>query len=277
MNDLPRRQPCEPSGKWANQRVEERATSTQWRLRFFCSRPSMFRSEIHAAIVAAAFALTACGGTPQGAATRVIIPRGASFGQATDSLAKAHLIGWPKLFKLYGRVTGGDRSIKPGTYLLRHDTPWKDIVSALNGGHGLVNTITIPEGFSISQINPLLAKTLHVSAGSVDSAVRDTALLARVDAPTRTLEGYLFPDTYAFPIGTTATQAVREMVLNFERHWKKEWDQRLVDLKINRNDLVTMASIVEREAVRPEERPVIAAVYYNRLRKGMLLQADPTV
>jgi UPF0755 protein len=237
----------------------------------------MFRSEGRAAIVAMALALTACGGTPQGAATRVIVPRGASFSEATDSLANAHLIGWPRLFRIYGRVTGGDRKIKPGTYLLRHDTPWKDIVSALNGGHGLVNTITIPEGFSLSQINPLLAKTLHVSVGSVDSAVRDTALLARLDVPTRTLEGYLFPDTYAFPLGTTAAQAVREMVFNFERHWKKDWDQRLVDLKINRNDLVTMASIVEREAVRPEERPVIAAVYYNRLRKGMLLQADPTV
>ncbi|HUR00268.1 MAG TPA: endolytic transglycosylase MltG [Gemmatimonadaceae bacterium] len=237
----------------------------------------MLRSEARAAIVATALALTACGGTPQGTPTRVIIPRGASFGQATDSLAKAHLISWPKLFKLYARATGGDRRIKPGTYLLRHDTPWKDIVSALNGGHGLVNTITIPEGFSLSQINPLLARTLHVSVGSVDSAVRDTALLARLDVPTPTLEGYLFPDTYAFPVGTTGPQAVREMVFNFERHWKKDWDQKALDLKINRNDLVTMASIVEREAIRPEERPVIAAVYYNRLRKGMLLQADPTV
>src|SRR6476620_7523144 len=109
MNVSPRRQPCEPSGKWANQRVEERATSTRWRPRFFCSKRSMFRSEICAAVVAAAFTLTACGGTPQGAATRVIIPRGATFSQATDSLAKADLIGWPKLFKLYGRVTGGDR------------------------------------------------------------------------------------------------------------------------------------------------------------------------
>jgi UPF0755 protein len=112
---------------------------------------------------------------------------------------------------------------------------------------------------------------------SVQAAVRDTALLARLDIPNPTLEGYVFPDTYAFPLGTTARQAVREMVYSFERRWKPEWDSSLVDLKINRNDLVTMASIVEREARLPEERPVIAAVYYNRLRKGMLLQADPTI
>ena len=237
----------------------------------------MLRSKTGLALVAGIAVLTACGGTPHGAATRVIVPRGASFGQATDSLAKAGLISYPKLFRLYGRLTGGDRNIKPGTYLLRHDTPWSDIVGALNGGHGLVNTVTIPEGYSISQINPALAKTLGVSLASVDSAVRDTALLARLDVPTPTLEGYLFPDTYAFPVGTTARQAVREMVIGFERRWKPEWDTKLIELGVNRHDFVTMASIVEREARLPEERPVIAAVYYNRLRKGMLLQADPTV
>jgi UPF0755 protein len=237
----------------------------------------MFRADSRLAIVAVCALVAACSGQPHGAATRVIIPRGASFAQAADSLARTGLIGSPRMFRLYGRVTGGDRNIKPGTYLLKHGTPWKDIVSALNGGHGLVNTITIPEGYTLLQITPLLARTLRVPMDSVQAAVRDTALLARLDIPNPTLEGYVFPDTYAFPVGTTARQAVREMVYSFERRWKPEWDSSLVDLKINRNDLVTMASIVEREARLPEERPVIAAVYYNRLRKGMLLQADPTI
>jgi len=237
----------------------------------------MFRANRRSALVAACLFALACAGQPHGAATRVIIPRGASFAQAADSLARTGLVGSPRMFRLYGRLTGGDRNIKPGTYLLKHGTPWKDIVSALNGGHGLVNTITIPEGYSLSQITPLLARTLKVPADSVDAAVRDTALLARLDIPNKTVEGYVFPDTYAFPLGTTARQAVREMVYAFERRWRPDWDSSLVELKINRNDLVTMASIVEREARLPEERPVIAAVYYNRLRRGMLLQADPTI
>jgi len=237
----------------------------------------MFRADSRFALVAVCALAAACSGQPHGAATRVIIPRGASFAQAADSLARTGLIGSPRMFRLYGRVTGGDRNIKPGTYLLKHGTPWHDIVSALNGGHGLVNTITIPEGYTLSQITPLLARTLRVPMDSVQAAVRDTALLARLDIPSPTLEGYVFPDTYAFPVGTTARQAVREMVYSFERRWKPEWDSSLVDLKVNRNDLVTMASIVEREARLPEERPVIAAVYYNRLRRGMLLQADPTI
>ena len=237
----------------------------------------MFRTDLRLALVAGCVLVAACGGEPHGTPTRVIIPRGASFGQATDSLAKAKLVGSKKMFRLYGRLTGGDRNIKPGTYLLKPGTPWKDIVSALNGGHGMVNTITIPEGYSIAQITPLLARTLKVPADSVKVAMRDTALLARLDIPNPTLEGYVFPDTYAFPLGTTARQAVREMVYSFERRWKPDWDASLVELKINRNDLVTMASIVEKEARVAEERPVIAAVYYNRLRRGMRLQADPTV
>jgi UPF0755 protein len=237
----------------------------------------MLRVNTRLALIAMCVVTAACAGQPHGAPARVIIPRGASFGQATDSLAGAGLVGYPKIFRLYGRVTGGDRNIKPGTYLLKHGTPWSDIISALNGGHGLVNTVTVPEGYTISQITPLLAKTLKVPADSVTAAMSDTALLARLDLPNKTLEGYLFPDTYAFPVGTTARQAVREMVYSFERRWRPDWDSSAADLKINRNDLVTMASIVEKEARVPEERPVIAAVYYNRLKRGMLLQADPTV
>src|SRR5213593_1126871 len=194
----------------------------------------MLRVRKRLALVAVCVVSAACVGQPHGTPTRVIIPRGASFGQATDSLASGGLVGWPKTFRLYGRLTGGDRNIKPGTYLLKHGTPWNDIISALNGGHGLVNTVTIPEGYTVAEITPRLARTLRVPAESVEAAIRDTALLARLDVPNPTLEGYMFPDTYALPIGTTARQAVQEMVYEFERRWKPEWDSSLVDLKINR-------------------------------------------
>ena len=228
------------------------------------------------ATLALTLILAACSG-PTGAAIRVIVPKGASFAVATDSLKRAHLVSYPILFRIFARLKGDDRNIKPGTYLLKRGTPWPAILDALNGGHGLVNTITIPEGFSLQQIVPLLASTLRVPADSVNAAVRDTALRARLDIPTPTLEGYLFPDTYAFPEGTTARQAADEMVKRFEREWKPEWNAQLLTLGLNRNDIVTLASIIEKEAKRPEERPVISAVYHNRLRKRMLLQADPTV
>ena len=226
--------------------------------------------------IALALLLSACGG-PHGAAKRVIVPKGASFAAAADSLEHAGIVRFPLLFRIFARVKGDDRNIKPGTYLLKHGTPWPDILSALNGGRGLVNTVTIPEGFSLQQIVPLLALRLKVPVDSVKAAVSDTGQLARLDIPTKNLEGYLFPDTYAFPEGTTARQAVSEMVRRFEREWKPQWNARLDTLALNRNDIVTLASIIEEEAKRPEERPVISAVYHNRLRAGMLLQADPTI
>lgn len=207
----------------------------------------------------------------------MIVPKGSSFATATDSLHRAGLVGSPFFFRLYARVRRADRHIKPGTYLLKRGTRWPDIVEALNGGHGLVNTVTIPEGFALSQIAPLLAETLSVPADSVNAAVRDTAQLKRLNIPTPTLEGYLFPDTYAFPDGTTARAAVNEMVTRFEREWTPQLTARLQQIAMTRHEVVTLASIVEAEARVPGERPVIAGVYVNRLRAKMPLQADPTV
>lgn len=222
-------------------------------------------------------AVTACSSAPHGAPIRVIVPKGATFAAATDSLGKAGLVSAPLFFRVYARLNGKDRNIKPGTYLIKRGTPWSEIVDALHGGKGLVNTITIPEGFQVSQIVPLLAQTLSVPADSVTAAVRDTALISRLGIPSGSLEGYLFPDTYAFPDGTRARDAVLEFVRRFEREWTAEWTARLGQLGMTRHEVVTLASIVEREAKVASERPVIAAVYRNRLRAKMLLQADPTV
>jgi UPF0755 protein len=122
-----------------------------------------------------------------------------------------------------------------------------------------------------------VAQALSVPVDSVNAAVTDTLLLNRLAIPARTLEGYLFPDTYAFPDGTRARDAILEMVKRFEREWKPEWNAQLAKGSLTRHQAVTLASIVEREAKVAAERPVIAAVYINRLRAKMLLQADPTV
>jgi UPF0755 protein len=215
--------------------------------------------------------------SPRGAPIRVIVPKGASFASAADSLHRAGLVGSTLLFRVYGRFREADRGIKPGTYLIKRGTPWPEIVSVLHGGHGLVNSITIPEGFTLAQISALLAQTLNVPLDSVNAAARDTAILHRLGVSAPTLEGYLFPDTYAFPDGTHARDAIAEMAKRFEREWQPAWDARLAKLTLTRHEVVTLASIVEREAKVPSERPVIAAVYLNRLRQKMLLQADPTV
>jgi UPF0755 protein len=221
-------------------------------------------------------AAAACRGSGTGEA-RVVVPRGATLRVAAESLAKARVVQNATAFRLYAMVRGRDRSIQAGTYVFKRGTSWSEVLEDLRGGKGLEHSITIPEGWSLFQIVPQLARVLNAPVDSVQAAVRDTALLHALDIPTSTLEGYLFPDTYVFPEGTTPRAAVRIMVERFQQVWQPEWDQRLQALAMSRNDVMALASIVEKEARLPEERAVIAAVYLNRLKSGMLLQADPTV
>jgi UPF0755 protein len=220
--------------------------------------------------------VTACTSSNE-KAVRVTVPAGASFGAAVDSLARSGVISSPKLFGFYASVRGRDRELKAGTYVFQPGTSWNGVLDALTRGKGLVHTVTIPEGFSLASIAQLIGRALSVPPESVIAASSDTALRHRLDVPTPTLEGYLFPDTYTFAEGTSPSEAVRTLVGRFEQVWKPEWDARLQELTMSRHDIVTLASIIEKEARLAEERPVISAVYHNRLRIGMLLQADPTV
>jgi UPF0755 protein len=221
-------------------------------------------------------ALAACRGSGTGR-VRVIIPHGSTLRVAAESLAHAGVVQSATMFRVYAKLRGSDRSIRAGTYVFQRGGSWGEVLDDLRGGKGLEHAITIPEGWSLYQIVPQLARVLGAPIDSVQAAVRDTALLHAVDVPTPTLEGYLFPDTYVFPDGTTPRAAVRVMVDRFQRVWQPDWNQRLQELAMSRNDVMALASIVEKEARLPEERPVIAAVYLNRLKTGMLLQADPTV
>ncbi len=212
-----------------------------------------------------------------GSAARVVIPRGASMRAAADSLAAHDIIGSTRLFRWYASLRGNARAIKPGTYLLPPGAGYATVLDALVNGKGIMTTVVIPEGFDLRDITPALAKALDVPEDSVRAAVTDTAWINQLAVPVPSLEGYLFPATYAFPEGTTAREAVNAMIERFLDAWKPEWDARLQALSITRHDALAMASIVEKEARKPEERPIISAVYWNRVKAGMLLQADPTV
>ena len=229
------------------------------------------------AMAIAAGMAAACGGEPHGVPEHVVIPIGSSFRAAADSLGRAGIVEFPRAFRVYASLTHRDRVLKAGTYLLQRGISWSEALDALTRGKGLVHTVTIPEGWSLADMVPALSHALLVPPESVEAAARDTALLSRVSATSGTLEGYLFPDTYSFPDGTTARTALGEMVREFEREWKPRWDEERATLGMSRNDVVTLASIIEKEARLSEERPVISAVYHNRLRLGMPLQADPTI
>jgi len=220
-----------------------------------------------------AVALVACSSDdgPQ----RVVIPPGSPFRVAADSLASRGVISFPRLFAWYASISGRDRAIKAGTYQFSGSQSWGDIIDALAEGRGLFHTVTIPEGWGLLRIVPQLAKTLEVPEESVAVAVRDTALLRRLDTPTPTLEGYLFPDTYKLAPGTHPSAIVQTMVQNFRKQFGGELA--FIATGLDLHDTVTLASIVETEARLEKERPLVASVYLNRTRIKMPLQADPTV
>jgi UPF0755 protein len=223
-------------------------------------------------------AVAACGSNDQTNVT-LTIRRGSSFREAAESLAAHDVVKFPRLFGFYASQRGLDRKIEYGTYLIRRGASWDEILTALQLGKGLVNRVTLIEGLPLWEMIPILSQRLALPTESLEAAVRDTVLLKRVGVPRGhpTLEGYLFPDTYDFPVNINARQAVDLMVRRFERAWKPEWNARLDTMKMTRHEIVTLASIVEKEVRRREEAPVVAAVYLNRLQRRMLLQADPTV
>jgi UPF0755 protein len=234
---------------------------------------SVRRSRLAGAVMVL-LAVAACGGEGN---ARVTVPSGASLRLAADSLEAAGVIGSAKVFSLYAKLTSRDRGIKAGTYILDRGASWNTILDALEAGRGIVFTVTIPEGWDLKTMIPVIARTMKVDSAALDSATRDTALIGRLGIPTPTLEGYLFPETYLLPEGTEARPIVRRLVAEFERRWEPEWNAQLEKLGMTRHQVMTLASIIEKEARVATERPTISAVYHNRLTRGMLLQADPTV
>lgn len=213
-----------------------------------------------------------------GAMARVTIPPGATLAAAADSLASARVIRSGRVFELVARLTGGaSGAILPGRYLIPRGTGTAAILEQLHTGTNRFRRLVIPEGWAITQIARLMRDSLGADTAEFLAATRDSSRRARMQTAAADVEGYLFPATYDFTDGVTAAMAVDTMLTTFERRWKRSWDSVLTAQKRTRHDVVTLASIVEKEAGRSSDRPLIAAVYANRLRAGMRLQADPTV
>jgi len=152
-----------------------------------------------------------------------------------------------------------------------------EVVRRLEQGRGLVHQVTIPEGLAARQIAQLLAERGLVDQDRFLSLLRDRALLEGHGVEGDSLEGYLFPDTYRLVKGQAEDTIIQRMVRRFHEVFGPDEQARGARLGMSVRDVVTMASLIEREAKVPRERPLISAVFHNRLRVRMPLQSDPTV
>jgi UPF0755 protein len=211
------------------------------------------------------------------AATLFIRP-GATIDEIARDLVQAGMLRSPFAFSILARATGTDRQLKAGQYTFHRGDSVLSILTTLVRGMSGQNLVTIPEGQTARDLAALFERRLGTDPEEFLAAVADSALRAEFECPGPTLEGYLFPDTYAFLPTTAARTIVRTMAGQARRILDEELARGgPIALEFTPHEILTLASIVEAEAMRAEERPRIAAVYLNRLRRNMLLQADPTV
>ena len=212
-----------------------------------------------------------------GPMVRITIPQGSGFRSVADSLAAHQLIGSSLWFRTLGRLRGVDRRVQAGVYDVPAGASAWEVLSILQEGKVALVRLTVPEGLTILELADLAHDRLGIPGDSLEAVSRDTAFIRSLGIEVRRLEGYMLPETYSLPLPVTAAGLLRAMVEEFTRRWNPAWDRRLDTLGLTLNELVTLASIVEGEARHDDERGTIAGVYLNRLRRGIALQADPTV
>jgi UPF0755 protein len=226
-------------------------------------------------IIAAALLAAAC--NAPGAVERVPIPPGSTVRAAADSLAAHGVIRSTTWFRLRARVAGVSRSMRAGIYELARGAGTTAALRALRNGRVMDLPVTLPVGGTIFDLAHSAHDELGLSADSVIAAAHDTALLARYAITGPSAEGWLLPETFNFGGFDGARAVVARFAAARRDKWDSSWTREAAAQGFDRATLLTLASIVEAEASDSVERPLIAAVYRNRLRLRMPLQADPTI
>lgn len=211
-----------------------------------------------------------------GGEVTVYIPPGTSLKGIQQVLVKAGMIGDDIRFQVLARLMGNTHRLRAGEYrIAKGATPFR-ILKILAAGKTVQREVTIPEGDNIFQIADILAAQKLAKRRPFLQLCRNRAFIRSLGLDGDSLEGYLFPDTYYFERGTPLKELVRVMVRRFDAVWK-QLKSTAGPLTMTRHQIVTLASIVVKETADPAERPLIARVYLERLKRHMLLQADPTV
>jgi UPF0755 protein len=215
--------------------------------------------------------------TPGDPPIRVTLQPGMTTRQIGATLRRAGLIRSSDAFRLTAHVSGRAGRLRAGTYAISASERIDRIIGRLADGDVIRVAVTIPEGFNAREIAARVAPVLGCAEEAFLAVVRDSSLAESLGVGAAGLEGYLFPDTYDIIPGTGPEGFVRRLVERTVSIFEQRYRARADSLGLGRHQALTLASLVEAEAAVAEERPRIAAVFWNRLREGMKLQSDPTV
>jgi UPF0755 protein len=216
--------------------------------------------------------------TLQGEEKQVLIPKGSTFREVVQALDEKGLLRSPTAFYLMARVSGVAGSVQAGEYELNTAMTPAVILHKLVSGDVVKYRITIPEGYTVRQIASRLAELgIITEQEEFLRAAFSSDFDAMLGIDGESVEGYLFPDTYLFSKAVAPQEVIRTMVGKFKRVYTPEFSQRAAELGLTDREVVTLASIIEKETGLSEERTLVSAVFHNRLKRGMPLASDPTV
>lgn len=207
----------------------------------------------------------------------VDLPAGTNVSGMADRLAQAGVVADPLTFRLAARLSGAERRLQAGEYRFAAPATPAEVVDRIARGDVFVVPLTFREGLTIAEMAAVFERTGLGTADQFVAAAHRTELVREIDPDATDLEGYLFPSTYTLSRRDPANRLVEVMVASFERAFDPDLRALAAERGLRARDVVTLASVVERETAVPAERPVVAAVFLNRLRIGMPLQTDPTV
>ena len=208
--------------------------------------------------------------------TVVYIPPGKGVQGIARQLRDAGVIHSAWAFLALAYLEGSLKRLQSGEYELSPQMSLREILQKLEAGRVVTHQVTIPEGFTAEDIAALLSSEHLVDRERFMALVNDAAFTRQLGVTAPSLEGYLFPDTYRWTRGMGEEEILRVMVSRFRQALPSDFEARADRLDLGLHGIVTLASLIEKEAVLDEERPLISAVFHNRLRRNMPLQSDPT-
>ena len=215
--------------------------------------------------------------TPSGYPVEIRVEQGDSLATVVRRLRDQRLIANGFLFSLWARLNGVEKRIHQGLYRFETPVPPSEILDRLVTGRGIFQTVTIPEGLTVKEIAELLEKMQIASKDKFIAEAGNANLLAVLGLSEKGLEGYLFPSTYHFTPSTPEKDIIVTLAEQFRKVSLPALNQRAVTTSLTSHEILTLASIIEKETGIESERPLVSAVFHNRLQRQMPLQSDPTV
>ncbi len=217
--------------------------------------------------------------TPKSPPEKILyeIERGEGAKSLAEHLKKEGILHKKMAFLLGHSLFYSKKTIKAGEYVFDLPLSIQKILHIITNGKILLHAATIPEGLTRMEIADHLESLGFSERQAFMKASEDTTAISVIDSEAYDLEGYLFPETYFFPKGVTTEKIVSSMTTQFKDTFSEEWTRRSEEIGLTIREIVILASLIEKETSLPDERPLVSAVFHNRLKKQMKLDCDPTI